>query len=911
MTIDRNWWALPAAACITLAAAAQDAPNSSPDINHGIMPLNGTSAQVMSMEREGRTIRLYGNAFSRGATPQASVDKFLLNDADAMGVEAEDLVPFAPYHVQPMMYEPSSDSYRFTGIFYSQARGGITVFRSKIGLLVRNEPGHPLVLATIDARDLGDFEPDMKFANDDAIERGRASALVEQPGLTDWSDPELTIYAGHDDISVTPRLAYIQTGTAGAEGSIGFRKWLFITDARTGIILHAENGILHVVEGNVSGMATQGVAVDVCAPEALEPMPYVRLDVGGTIVYADADGNYSVPGVIAPVTVTSAVRGLYFRVFNEGGADSSISQSATPPDVVDFVHNAANTSEFERAEVNAYIEANVARDFALRHNPAYPVIGGQTEFAVNVNINATCNATYSGNAINFYRAGSGCANTATAAIVHHEYGHHLVNVAGSGQGAYGEGMGDTVGVVILDDPGSAYGVFGDCGSPGRSAVNDCQYSESGCSTCGSQIHACGTVLSGSIWETRNELFLTEANYYNIIGNLTINSILLHSGTAVDPSITIDFLTLDDDNDTLFDGSPHYAEIAAGFGEHNMDAPPLAAVVFNFPDGRPELVNPGGGTTLRVDIAAISETPMPSSAEMIVDDGSGPQTVAMTYLGSDRYEVDFPASACGNSVNYYFTVSTSVGGSQEWPVGAPAERFTTVAATSTSNVVDLDFESGAGWTVENIALTDGGWSRGVPVGGGDRGDPATDYDGSGACWLTDNVDGNSDVDGGPTQLTSPVFDLSGETAVFVSFATWFTNDDLDEDRLDVYLSDNGGATWTLARSVANGNAWVEHYFPLSDYVSPTANVRIRFDATDNPNNSVTEGAVDALKFVSLSCEVLCPADIDGSGEVDFDDLVAILAAWGPCPGGCSADINNDESVDFDDLVSLLADWGVCG
>ena len=30
-------------------------------------------------------------------------------------------------------------------------------------------------------------------------------------------------------------------------------------------------------------------------------------------------------------------------------------------------------------------------------------------------------------------------------MVHHEYGHHLVNVGGSGQGQYGEGMSDVMG----------------------------------------------------------------------------------------------------------------------------------------------------------------------------------------------------------------------------------------------------------------------------------------------------------------------------------------------------------------------------------------------------------------------------------------------------------------------------------
>ena len=41
-----------------------------------------------------------------------------------------------------------------------------------------------------------------------------------------------------------------------------------------------------------------------------------------------------------------------------------------PPGPADFVHNASNASEFIRAEVNAYVESNIIRDFTLGFNPA-------------------------------------------------------------------------------------------------------------------------------------------------------------------------------------------------------------------------------------------------------------------------------------------------------------------------------------------------------------------------------------------------------------------------------------------------------------------------------------------------------------------------------------------------------------
>lgn len=52
------------------------------------------------------------------------------------------------------------------------------------------------------------------------------------------------------------------------------------------------------------------------------------------------------------------------------------------------------------------------------------------------------------------------------------------------------------------------------------------------------------------------------------------------------------------------------------------------------------------------------------------------------------------------------------------------------------------------------------------------------------------------------------------------------------------------------------------------------------------------------------------DIDGDGSVGANDLLILLASWGPCPpkGECPADLNDDGSVGAADLLILLANWG---
>ena len=53
-----------------------------------------------------------------------------------------------------------------------------------------------------------------------------------------------------------------------------------------------------------------------------------------------------------------------------------------------------------------------------------------------------------------------------------------------------------------------------------------------------------------------------------------------------------------------------------------------------------------------------------------------------------------------------------------------------------------------------------------------------------------------------------------------------------------------------------------------------------------------------------------ADITGDGQVDVDDLLWLLASWGPCTRSyvCPADLNGDCIISVADLLILLANWG---
>jgi hypothetical protein len=58
----------------------------------------------------------------------------------------------------------------------------------------------------------------------------------------------------------------------------------------------------------------------------------------------------------------------------------------------------------------------------------------------------------------------------------------------------------------------------------------------------------------------------------------------------------------------------------------------------------------------------------------------------------------------------------------------------------------------------------------------------------------------------------------------------------------------------------------------------------------------------------SCADLCPADVDGDGDVDVNDMVAVILAWGTA--NAAADVNDDGIVNVSDLIAVIVGWGTC-
>jgi hypothetical protein len=797
-------------------------------VQQAVATLKAQAPQAFVYEDGARITRVGGQPLAFGASPEQAAEQFRLQHAGVFGVAPEDLAPLAladdaPLAL-PIMWEPEVGDFKFVLVRYQQVRDGIPVFRGDLRLLVRNDTGFPLVLAASSLRDLGDFRPDLRLAS------GKMpTPPVFDRDLDTVTPPQTVIWAGIDDQVDQPRLAYTFIASRG-----DFEKWLYVVDAATGKVLLREDQIIMTdVTGNVSGMATTGPKADYCAEEIATAMPYASVSVsGGSSAYADANGNFTIPnGGTSAVTVNSPMTGRYFYVSNAAGGTETLSLSVTPPGPANFLHNAANTTESVRSQINGYIQANVVRDFCLIYNPNYPTIATQTNFPVYVNrTDGYCpgNAWYDGVSLNLCASGSGYPNTAWSNIIHHEYGHHIVAMGGSGQGAYGEGMGDCVGLLIADDPICGYGFTGNCNTGIRTGDNTLRY------PCSGEIHTCGQLLSGCVWSTRNELRVTNpTTYLQILSGLTINSVLLHTGTNITPQITIDFLTLDDNDGNINNGTPHRNEICAGFGAHNMACPPLVTGLSVTPTDNFAPSGPVGGpftpasinyTLENLNATPINYTVAKTATWLTLSSAGGTlagHATTAVAVGLDASASSLPAGMYADTVT--FTNTTDHVGD--------TTRAVTLTVGGPSLQMEWNLDTNPGWT------TSGQWAWGHPTGGGGQyggPDPTSGHTGPNVYGY--NLAGDYANLIPEYHLTSTAINCSGLTSVQLRFWRWLGVEQPAYDHAYVRVSNNGSTWTTVWQNTAQvaDTAWSQQEFDISAVADnqPTVYLRWTMGATDS-------------------------------------------------------------------------------
>jgi len=762
---------------------------------------------------------------------------------------------------------------RFTAVCYVRKYLGTEYEQSYLTVLVRSTPDHPIVLVAGTLTPGPEPEPLAFFSVG-----GLSSILNKVHPVdinTETASPELVVW----DRGEEPRYAYKITVDNG-KTSRRYRHELWF-DAETLRILEDRDLVYQTdVSGSIFGHASPGLEPDSPFNQSqLFPLPGATIsNSGGGSVFSGIDGSFLVPNAGTTVTaITGSVVGQWVKIDNVAGDEESMTVNVTPPGPA-YLELNTDRSEWGTAQVNTLIHTSRVHEFIKGLEPLFPRL--DTQILADVNVSGLCTGEYSNGRMVFYESSDGCANSAYSTVIYHEYGHFLVESAHPKATAdYHEAMADVTSAFLANDPNLFIDLFGVGTGPVRNLdTTTIQYP----STSGDP-HVRGLALGGAFWETKKALAATigDTAALDAMRKLYASSLLLRA-PALSPQIIVDLLVLDDDDENILNGTPNYSAIVSGFAQHGLKAPDLPLVNFavslssNFEE-------PNMAHSATCSLTPGTGIPDASTLALNLSIDSGPYVKIALGTGNP-INVPFDARPCGTVLKWYLSVDTTTGQTAYYPSAGKLGPILTVYSYQTEVIFQDDFETNRGWTVTNTSVSTGAWERGVPFGtlySGQNASPQTDnpLDKGNKCFTTgigtaNDTAGSQDLDGGPTVLTSPAFNLNNADAV-VSFYSWFFCADAT-DNLLCQVSNDNGQTWTAVKTFlpadyfpngqSGGRQWTRWQFVVSQYIQPTSSVRVRFVTQDNPNNSVTEAGLDSLEVTRFSC--VAP-DVTFHGRVELE------------------------------------------
>lgn len=321
--------------------------------------------------------------------------------------------------------------------------------------------------------------------------------------------------------------------------------------------------------------------------------------------------------------------------------------------------------------------------------------------------------------------------------------------------------------------------------------------------------------------------------------------------------------------------------------------------FAFPDGLPEVVNPDGGTSFRVEVSPGSAVPEPGTGLLHYSTGGGFTTVPMEIISSNVYDAVFPALDCGVVVSFYVSSETDSGLVVTDPPNAPTGVYEAFSAYQVVRIFEDNFSTNKGWTGLGGP---GEWTIGPARGGpGDDAyggaDPLVDHSPSGDNRLLGNdltaSDGDYEADLGSTYwVTSPPMDCTNYLGVTLRFYRWLGVEVNEYDH--ACLQGFDGVSWnTLFENSFNtidDGAWTEMNYDLSNVADGKPDFQVRFGIGG------TNGAwqycgwnIDDIEISGYSCEPIA----DVTTELIPDDDPTIVPQGGSF--GMTASITSNESV----------------
>ncbi|MFQ5518320.1 MAG: hypothetical protein ACE5E8_12175, partial [Acidimicrobiia bacterium] len=410
--------------------------------------------------------------------------------------------------------------------------------------------------------------PDIDVSPVPLVAAATASSIARQdlpfdPATdTVQGEPELLILPIEHDTGATYHLVWRVRVTTTTPPGI----WVTHVDAHSGQILWRYNDMHFLYEGDVrSDVEINGYCDGTTPDVALNRLEVTVSNVGSAVT--DSTGAFSIDGSAGNQTIDAAMDGPRLRVINQGGSNAAFSGPIAPDTPTTVGWDDGNSDPSER---DVFYWVNATYHYMELLDPGWTY----SKYTVNVNVNSTCNANWSGTVMNFFREGGGCAATGRIGdVVAHEFGHGIQQrlVGGQGNEGLGEGNGDISGTFMTDDPLIGRGFsLNACSSGIRNCENSLIYPND---VVGHEIHSAGRVICGFNWDTRQAMELT----WGPEDGKTKTAELWYWSRKVlrpvfQPDQVLAYFIIDDDDGDLSNGTPNFDDICQGATLHNFSCP---------------------------------------------------------------------------------------------------------------------------------------------------------------------------------------------------------------------------------------------------------------------------------------------------------------------------------------------------
>ena len=750
MKASRSLWLVALAAA--LPASAQNA--SIDEGGHYVRPAfeswlatwraeNGNSWRLVIDESARSFELLHGGRREGPLRPQTEAEwfgqarHFVAETAAVHGVSGATLIDEKVVYL-PLAQVNTTDK---VTVRFSQSVGGVPVDGASVNVLLTTTGE----LLSIQNKALNGIQ---SMSTRPALEAGQAASIAEGLFVREAGEgplyaslPELVIKSFEGPFGVNARLAWrSDLLLKGADKApVGNRYWI---DAQNGTLLEKRTNIHHLdVGGQVLTNASPGLDPDTPAnPPAPEPMPHVFISASIGSTFADANGNFNFVGINNPISITVNYQGTYNDVQNDtsAGANHTEGFNSLQPGVNNVVvmNNTPAPDPLVTAQANCYVSSSYLRTWLTNVNPADTTL----DFTVvsNTNQPADCNAFYDGVSINFFTEGGGCVNTAFSTVVAHELGHWLNDLYNTFNGfdGMGEGNADVFAMYAYDDPEVGKDFCGS-GCSVRSGTNTNPFCGDNMSACYGQVHADGMPWMGAAWKVRENL---NATHGDAMGDMIADSLFLGWMNGFDQQeiksiIETQWLTLDDDDGNIDNGTPNYPDIDAGFRAQGFPGFDLTFITFQNVTQVSDTTDEVTPYRVDADLTALCAPPVLTADLHYTVDGGPVITVPMTNTGGVTWSGSIPSQTAPREVEYWISAADSMGDGNDFPAGGDSLGFR-VGTITNVHVTAFEGTNDEGWTVGDPTdmATTGIWVRDDPFGTGAQ--PEDDHTPTGSrCWFT--------------------------------------------------------------------------------------------------------------------------------------------------------------------------------